>query len=622
MNHVVFFSGGSASWYVAYRVKQAQGSANLHLLFTDTLIEDNDLYRFIIETAAHLFDNSTERVAELIKRAGELPLVYTDMQARKEALEALRQDTVKELPQLHWLSEQRDVWDVFHEGRFLGNSRIAPCSAQLKQRMARRYVKPTFNPEETTLYLGIDWTEEHRTKAPRKNWAPYPVEFPLVDDMTFNKIDVMKALEAEGIAPPRLYALGFAHNNCFSGDERYLTENGIKSFRETVGQKVRVLGQGGRWKDAEVKTFGKQELFKLTLRRYNEEKEILTTANHRWYVRKGRDAEVTKITDSLSAGDRLISNFAHPKSNLKLSPIGVMHGLVYGDGSKSKSDNTPAKITLCGEKAELAEWFSPYEAKEAEGIGLAINNLPRYFKEYPELSESPSYLYSWLAGYFAADGTVTGTQIKLSSSNKADLEFACDVATRLGIAFNKILEYSRFGYNDFKTPLYTVSFVASTLSEKFFLREKHRKAFGSTPHKRPAEWQVVSVDPTGVVEEVYCVVVPDGNTFTLENNIKTWNCGGFCVRAGQGHFANLLDKNRELYLYHEMRERQFIEWRDADVSILKRQRAGVVERLTLETLRTELEAKQTENIDFLDLGGCGCFVTEDDSKEETENDEN
>ncbi|MEX3620550.1 hypothetical protein [Paenibacillus glucanolyticus] len=32
------------------------------------------------------------------------------------------------------------------------------------------------------------------------------------------------------------------------------------------------------------------------------------------------------------------------------------------------------------------------------------------------------------------------------------------------------------------------------------------------------------------------------------------NCGGFCVRAGQGHFINLLQKKRDLYLFHEQKE--------------------------------------------------------------------
>jgi hypothetical protein len=81
-------------------------------------------------------------------------------------------------------------------------------------------------------------------------------------------------------------------------------------------------------------------------------------------------------------------------------------------------------------------------------------------------------------------------------------------------------------------------------------------------------------------------------------------------RAGQGHFANLLEKNRELYLYHEGREREFIERIEKDVSILKRVRKGVVLRLTLEQLRLDLESSKQTEVDFDDIGGCGCFVDE------------
>lgn len=183
-------------------------------MFTDTLIEDNDLYRFIIETSAEIFGVTGEKLASLLKRATELPLVHTDMASRRIALESLRIDTIAEIPSLLWLSEQRDVWDVFEESNFLGNSRIAPCSAQLKQRMSRRYVKANFSAEDTVLYLGIDWTEDHRTKAPVKNWAPYPVEFPLCGEPYVNKIDIVRNLEVLGIEPCALYTLGFSHANC------------------------------------------------------------------------------------------------------------------------------------------------------------------------------------------------------------------------------------------------------------------------------------------------------------------------------------------------------------------------------------------------------------------------
>ena len=51
MKHIVFYSGGLCSWATAKRVVEKHGKENVLLLFTDTLIEDEDLYRFISETA-------------------------------------------------------------------------------------------------------------------------------------------------------------------------------------------------------------------------------------------------------------------------------------------------------------------------------------------------------------------------------------------------------------------------------------------------------------------------------------------------------------------------------------------------------------------------------------------
>ena len=47
MNHLVMFSGGAGSWAAAKRVAERHGTENLYLIFADTLIEDEDLYRFI-----------------------------------------------------------------------------------------------------------------------------------------------------------------------------------------------------------------------------------------------------------------------------------------------------------------------------------------------------------------------------------------------------------------------------------------------------------------------------------------------------------------------------------------------------------------------------------------------
>ena len=172
MKHIVFYSGGVGSWATAKRVVEKHGQNNVILLFTDTLIEDEDLYRFIDETVAQL------------------------------GVEFVR------------IADGRTPFEVYKDERFLGNSRLAPCSHALKQKTARKWITENFHPDECVLYLGIDWTEEHRTAAPIKNWQPYKVEFPMCDAPYLSKDDIFNELKKVNIEIPRLYKMGFSHNNC------------------------------------------------------------------------------------------------------------------------------------------------------------------------------------------------------------------------------------------------------------------------------------------------------------------------------------------------------------------------------------------------------------------------
>lgn len=450
-NHVVFFSGGLGSYATALRVIEKHGTDNLSLLFTDTLIEDQDLYRFIIETAGHFFNTDKDKVAKLAERALNIAKTEEDQHKRKDELEQLRLDSNETIPQLIWLSDHKDPWDIFFHQKYLGNSRIAQCSHLIKQVLSKKYIKKNFDPENTTLYLGIDWTEEHRTKAPTKNWLPYKVEFPMCEEPYVNKIDIVKELVKANIDVPRLYAMNFAHNNCLQGEEKFITFDGVKTFKETVGQKVKVLGEGGNWQDANIQSFGVQEIWNLTVKKGLQTKIIKTTKDHRWFKQNSKIREM-KLTRELAPGDTL--SHMHPKSHS---------------------------------------------------------------------SVKPSPLYN------TKDG-----------------------------------------------------------------------------------WVVESVEPAGYEEEVFCAVVPNGHAFTLEGYIFTLNCGGFCVRAGQGHFANLLEQNRPLYLYHEMREQEIRELIGKDVAMMRKQKKGVRFSYTLKDLRIDLEGGNNEEVDMTDIGGCGCFVTEEE----------
>lgn len=172
IKHIVFYSGGMGSFMTAKRVIEKYGKEEVVLLFTDTMIEDEDLYRFLDQSSDYLGVPVTK------------------------------------------IADGRTPWEVYEKERFIGNSRIAPCSHILKQEMSAKWLKEHYGPNECVLYLGIDWTEEHRKAKPIKNWKPYTVEFPMCDEPYLTKEDYLEELEKAKIDVPRLYKMGFAHNNC------------------------------------------------------------------------------------------------------------------------------------------------------------------------------------------------------------------------------------------------------------------------------------------------------------------------------------------------------------------------------------------------------------------------
>jgi hypothetical protein len=173
--HVVMFSSGAGSWAAAQRVAEQHGTKNLFLVFADVSMEDEDNYRFLAEASGDI--------------GGTL---------------------------VH-LKDGRDIWQVFKDDRFLGNTRLANCSKYLKQKPSRAWLEANCEPENTTVYLGIDWSEEHRIPANVKGYLPWRTEYPLRKAPFLDKRTILDQLRAKGIEPPRLYAQGFSHANCGGG---------------------------------------------------------------------------------------------------------------------------------------------------------------------------------------------------------------------------------------------------------------------------------------------------------------------------------------------------------------------------------------------------------------------
>ena len=169
MIHLISFSGGMGSFAEAKSCVDKYGKDNVHTLFSDTLIEDFDLYRFMAECVEFLGCKHTV------------------------------------------ITEGRNPFEVFIDVKFMGNSRIDPCSKILKRDFLDKWITTKYKPEEVEIHLGIDLTEMHRLDRLKTRKEPYVYRSTLIEDGIIVYKDYS---EQFGIKPPRLYSFGLGHNNC------------------------------------------------------------------------------------------------------------------------------------------------------------------------------------------------------------------------------------------------------------------------------------------------------------------------------------------------------------------------------------------------------------------------
>jgi hypothetical protein len=178
--HIVRFSGGAGSWAAAKRVAEQHGTADMTLLYADTRMEDEDLYRFLVQAASNV----------------GAPLVC--------------------------IADGRTPWEVFGDERFIGNSRVDPCSKILKRELLDKWCRENTDNADTVHYVGLDWTEQHRFFGQGKSRgfkrrmadAGLTAEAPMCERPYMSKEQMLTWMESEGIKRPRLYEMGFPHNNC------------------------------------------------------------------------------------------------------------------------------------------------------------------------------------------------------------------------------------------------------------------------------------------------------------------------------------------------------------------------------------------------------------------------
>ena len=167
MTYQISFSGGMGS-AVSALIAHEQG-LDFNLIFADTLIEDEDLYRFNDDIA---------------RAVGKEIVVLTD---------------------------GRTPWDVYVDKKWIGNSRTAHCSTELKTKPIREWINANAAPDDP-LVLGMDFSEIDRIQRAQSHWDRPVVS--LVNDYKVYRPQWEPMLDKYGIKKPRLYNFGYEHNNC------------------------------------------------------------------------------------------------------------------------------------------------------------------------------------------------------------------------------------------------------------------------------------------------------------------------------------------------------------------------------------------------------------------------
>lgn len=168
MTYQISFSGGLGSG-VSALIAHEKG-LDFNLIFADTLIEDEDLYRFNNDIA----------------RAVGKTVVH--------------------------LKDGRTPWDVYIDKRWIGNTRTAHCSTELKTKPVMAWLSENAAPDDP-LVLGMDMSEIDRIERAARSWAPRPV-VSLLNEFKVWRPEYDLILNRYGIRKPRLYFQGYEHNNC------------------------------------------------------------------------------------------------------------------------------------------------------------------------------------------------------------------------------------------------------------------------------------------------------------------------------------------------------------------------------------------------------------------------
>jgi len=315
--------------------------------------------------------------------------------------------------------------------------------------------------------------------------------------------------------------------DCFAPSEQLVTSSGLRTFAELEDQACRVLTDDG-FKPAIVKRFRRRPLVRIEFAPAFEERDryggtrlttrniskfrrtIWATPTHGWVLADG------DRTESLAAGQFVPAVRARPRREGETYRLGVLHGLVFGDGSWNKQEIRSEEhlhyVQLYGERvARFKEFFdqvnfSPSLAVHPGYVGTGVVRAPANLKRLLPETADVEYIAGFVDGWLAADGDpVKAGSWRLRSTDHEALDWLERAAVLAG--------FVAVGSGE-----------EASAETNFGVRSRPiRWLYLAT---REVYWRVMSVDDHEADEaDTFCAVVPGKHEFTLAGGISTRNCG-------------------------------------------------------------------------------------------------
>lgn len=298
--------------------------------------------------------------------------------------------------------------------------------------------------------------------------------------------------------------------NCFSGNTRFISDAGVRSFQSfNDGDVVRVPTHKGNWKRAVVRRYGKQQLQLVYLKRgSSKEKKIAVTPNHRWILADGSETTNLKVGDRLCATPR-ICDYSWDSLSLTDKRIWCM-GFNLGDGSACRESSS--MIRLCGDKNKWVKRFEDAQFKVTYPEyydGDARIYMRGVLKQIPFGLLHHENIKVFAHGLMCADGN------KQPQSAVSEFRSIC--------AMGKINDY----VESILSPAgYYVSSKRDITDRDTNFGHRSDKTIRYQIYSDSGcrNWHVTRIQESHRVEDVWCLEVEDDHSFLLEGGIPTGNC--------------------------------------------------------------------------------------------------